>query len=373
MIIELSERFAEFTAADWNCYHTAIENLIIAHREGSHIFSPGRAVCSSVLENCELSGTQSEVLKYHIGPKLGTILGQAQSAAAVIVCNPSDYADETSRANQIGVDLKEFAVTMNCLPSKLIVENADFDGRLLENLCSLFARRLGYLMPLKIEKVHGGGSSIGLRYRDACGSARPSICVVDGDQKFINDTFGDTANAVRILCGTELHNTVENVVLPVRELENCLPISSFLDVYVDSPEVRERVHGLHGYCKYREAQNFPLNLNAIPFTDLKNGILRSDVASFPPHEREAFLRLDQFLSGQEIIIEDYDDLADNTVIHSGVSENLLLRYSEFLEQKQFDKSSLIGKFERSPDWNWLSNTIKRILSFGAGAVRIPIN
>lgn len=373
MIIELSERFASFTAAEWSEYHTAIENLIVAHREGFHIFSPSRDICSSLLQNCELSVTQSEVLKHHIAAKLSTILGQVQSADAVIVCNPSDYANETTRDNQIAIDLNEFAFTTACLPSKLIIENADFDGRLLENLCSLFGRRLGYLMPFKIEKIHGGGSSTGLRYRDACLSARPSICVVDGDQKFANGTLGETAKAVRNFHGTELHNTVEHFVLPVRELENCLPISSFLDVYSTNHEVRSRIHGLRNYCEYRDAQNFPPHLNAISFFDLKIGISRSNVASFPAHSREAVRRMDQFLSHQEIVTADYDDVTDGTVIHPGISENLLPNYCEYLEDQQFDRNSLIGKFERSPEWNWLNKMIKRILSFGAGATRIPVN
>ncbi len=370
MIIELSHHFADFSAADWQPYHSAVENIIQAHGQGYHLFSPSRDVIASIERGCQLSLTQQQVLRFYIKERISILAGQVRSADTTILCLPNGVDLRSERANQISQPLGVFADLDACGPSRLITENAEVDGALLELVAETSGRQLGYGMPLRIEKVHGGGGTTGACYQAACKRARPCICIVDSDRKYLGDANGETARKVIECEGTQVHPTVCSIVLPVRELENAIPISALFEVYKDNPQVRSRVSPLIEYITHRRV-TMTVDSSALDFVDLKLGLKRSDIARVPAAERQSLKQFAHVVSAAERAL-DHDDPSDETVVHAGVSMGMLAQVVSFLVQNGSERRAFVNRLMKSPAWVWMEDIVRRILSYGAAGERLPV-
>jgi len=372
MIIELSPNFAAFGAAEWVNYHQAIENLITAHGQGWHLLSPARDVAASIRLGCTLSATQEQVFRHYISAKISELSGQARSSDMTILANVDGEDRRTIRANQIGVPLRLFSDLASCAPSRLITENAATDGKALELLARLMAKELGYGGRIQLELVHGGGGTTAACYHAACQSGRPTLCVLDSDKKYDSAPLGETARQVQMLAGTEVHPTVAQRVLPVRELENALPLSALLDVYANNPEVRRRVASLIEYAQRRVVEGIPDEANVLSYLDMKLGLRRKDIAKLPALVRPPHVRFAQVVSTSHRTRTEYDDLTDGVMIHSGVAEALLQQFVAFLEGPLHLRRNLDRKIIRSPAWSWLRDLLALVLAYGTAGQRLPV-
>lgn len=371
MIIELSRSFAALDRQGWQRYHRAIEHLIHAHGQGWHLLSPGREVVNSIRESCELSFTQRQIVDHYIFEKISTLGGQARSADRTLLCFPDGVEMVSERVNQIPVRLGIFNDLTACGPSKLITENAEIDGVLLESIARMTGRRLGYMMNLKLELVHGGGGTTGACYQVACQSGRPAICVVDSDRKFAGCAVGQTARAVTQHDKNRSHEAIFSMALPVRELENIVPISVLLDVYSGNAGVLRNISPLVSYINLAKVQNvFPCE--SLQYLDLKIGLKKSDIAKMPSASQANFIRLVKHVCPAERNAEVYDDPNDHTILYPGIANNLLGRLVEFLRARGNNSAQFVQKLMASPCWTWLEELIRLILSFGAAGERIPV-
>lgn len=372
MIIELSADFSEFSASDWAPYHGAIENLIVAHGQGWHLFSPARGAASSILNGCALSLTQRQIFEHRVFSRMAVLSGQAKAAHLTILANVNGREGHTSRNNQVGVPLQIFSDPRNCAPSKLITENASTDGRVLELLANLMARELGYGSPLQFELVHGGGGTTATCYGAACGSGQPALCVVDSDRKYPGAPLGETARQVELLNGSEISPATRFFTLPVRELENALPLSVWLDVYSANAEVRARVERLLRYAKRRVIERVQDERNVLDYFDFKSGLKRGDVAKIPDAARPAFVRFAQIVSHHDRTKGDYTDKSDTTLIHPGVADAALSQFVSYLEGPvPLGRKVVAQKIQKSPLWNWLEGLLKLVLAYGVAGQKLP--
>lgn len=370
MIIELAPSFGGFKSDDWAPYHRAIENLITAHGEGWHLLSPSREVAKSILSSCSLSRTQAQIFEHHIANRVSVTSGQARSADLVILANPETEPRRTERANQLGVSLSTFSELAACAPARLITENAATDGKVIEALSELMSRDLGYNSPISFEHVHGGGGTTAACYEQACTSARPTLCVLDSDRKYPGAALGETAR--RVVQANAPHETIRTFILPVREVENSLPLSLLLDVYSQSPEVRGRVSPLLKYIERRVLDGIPLEANALDYIDFKFGLKRSDIAKLPTGQRAMFCKLAHVVRPTEISHDLYDDATDGTVIAEGISENLLAQFLSFIDAAKHKRREIAQKIKSSPAWPWLEDLLRLVLAFGTASARLPV-
>lgn len=369
MIIELSKAFADFQAADWEPYHSALENLIQAHGNGWHLLSPSRGVLASIEGNCQLSRTQSLVIKHYIGERIATTMGQAKSADFTLLCVEDGAELRSERNNQIPIRLRVFNDLAMCAPARLITENARVDGELLKLIAETAGRELGYGMRLNLEQVHGGGGTTGACYEEACKSPRPTICIVDSDQHHPESAKGSTARKVLEYERSHNHNTVKSFVLPVRELENAVPISFLFDVYANDPQVRQRVSILSQYIEFCKQQSHH-PCASLSFMDLKNGLRHCDVAAVPVNQKSTFSRFATRALGRQV---EFDDIHDITPVFQGISENMLEKLLEFINSNHRNIVKFFHKLKKSPNWDWIEGILRHINSFGAASERMPIH
>lgn len=372
MIFEFSSEFAEFDADDWQPYCYPLQNLLNVHKQGWHIVSPSREVCQSLVRSEILSEDLMDFFKHHIQEKISTRSGQARSSQLVVVCKPNNSDQRTDYDNQVCVPLAVYANLDNCSRSRLITENSDRDGKLLTSLCNLMSRELGSNLTLTLECVHGGGSSVSRRYNDALQVFRPALCVVDSDRDYFNGPLGGTARNLSALHNPNVLPVIQLYVLPVRELENVIPISVLYDVYFNDPHVRTKIQSLCDYILLRENGQQLVEGNVLSFFDMKNGITRSKILSFPLPAKQLFYYFDVNTTGFSCDYDDYNEPEEEYVVHAGVSENLLDIYLGFLELNQFNRPQLIQKYKNMPEWTWLSELLKLIMAYGAGQPRLPI-
>ncbi len=369
MIIELAGAFASLDADGWMPYHSAVEHLIQAHGQGSHIFAPSREIIESIERGCELSRTQKDILRYYIKERITNILSQAKSADITMLCVPDGLAPRSDRRNQIIVPLSNFLELENCGPSRLVTENSKVDGKFLTSLANEAGRNLGYTMRVSLELVHGGGDTTAKCFEEVCQSSRPVICFVDSDKRFFDDSLGTTAKKVMRCKNQNNHPAAYTFVMPVRELENAIPISMLFEVYDKDPGVIAKLTNLVSFM--RRARDTGVDYHSVlNFIDHKKGMTVADVARLPEKHRHPFVQMAIFLSPQ--LNYDFDDVLNSKVVIPSISEDMLGQVLMFLDKKQHRSKYFFEKLVQSPMWLWLEQVVRTILSLGAAAERLPV-
>lgn len=368
MIIELSPIFADLNEDQWRPYAHAVENLIAAHSAGWHAFSPSRDICASLLALGCLSRNQEGVVR-RIAERASVLGGQAAMAERVMLCWPEGEELRTFRPNQVAVPLRRFDLMDNCSPSQLLTENSAVDGAFLTELCRLMSREIGYSAALKIDRVHGGGGTMGTQYAQACSEARPTLCVVDSDRKYENCTLGTTARGVLAHRGTEQCPTTQIYVLPVRELENAVPVSALYEIYSANPALRARVTQLCAYAKQVRTEGIAEDDNVLHYFDFKSGITRGQISAIPEILRPAFVRFAQIVCQSALTMDDFDDILDPRPVHPGISVNMLSLTLEHIADWSKDRHGFARRLKSSPNWTWLNELLRLVAAYGVAGER----
>ncbi len=370
MIIEISERFADIPNAEWDKYHIAIENMINAHRWGWHIFAPSRRIANRIFEHCELSRSQKAIFDSHIKDKLTTLVGQARSSDHTILCVPDTGQTLVERANQYAVPMSNFLEPRNLMPCRLLTENAQNDGAFFERLCLILGKYLGYQAPVVLEHLHGGGGTTAAQYKAALDECRPTLCVVDSDQRYPDGPSGSTANAVVAAGHKNACCTVQAHVLPVREAENLIPLSFLFEVYNSNPAVTQIITKFHTFKNSEVCQRSPYRL--IDYVDFKEGETKGAIAKIPnPHKAQA-LNMCAAMGHGDKGDGKYDDVKCKDVAIPAISEKVLPTVISFLDGNKRFETAMMKKIVAAPFWHDLEHIIRLILAFSCGGQKLPV-
>ena len=368
MIIEISDEFADFDELKWRPYAASLEHLITAHCNGWHILTPSRKVARGMVERCNLSVRQLEILQFYIVDKIAVLVGQARTADATILAVPDDYEGRPSRDNQIVVRLRTFDDMSACLQAQLLTENSAADGKYILTLANLVARDLGYGVGLSLELVHGGGAGTAVKYKEMLESNRPALCVVDSDRTYPSSALGSTAKAIVKQGMSNEGQTVQAKILPVREIENTIPISFLLQVYGDNLVINRKIGKICKYISSLKTVDCPFYV--LDYLDLKGGDTVDRVQAFPEPDRTIFIRACNVLNDKNV---DWDAVVPNNNIaaYDGISVNLLQFTMGYLQNNPRLDREFAAKLRKAPFWLQLEHLIRLILSFGAASSRIP--
>lgn len=370
MIIEISDSFADIDDATWDKYHLAIEGLINAHRWGWHIFAPSRRVADRINTSCDLSRSQKAIFNSHIKDKLTTLIGQARSSDHTILCVPDGMQTTVERANQYAVAMSNFLEPRNLFPCRLLTENAQNDGVFFEQICLILGRYLGYQSPVVLDHVHGGGGTTAAQYKAALTEHRPTLCVVDSDQRYPGGPTGSTAKAVAAAGQGNSSQIVQAHILPVREAENLIPLSILLEVYKSNSEISRIISKFHAFKNsdiYKKS-----NYRLLDYVDFKEGDTKGAIAKIPsPHKSQA-LNLCAALGYGDKGDGKYDDVKCDEIAIPGISEKVLPSFLIFLRENKRLEATVAKKILSAPFWNDVEDILRAILAFSCGGQRLPI-
>jgi len=369
MIIELAEAFGKYNEQQWVDYHVAIENLISAHRSGWHLFSPSRRCAESLSAGCQLSFSQKEVFDSYIQPKITTMSGQARSSDHTLLCIPDTEECKSERPNQIVVPLSVFADSRMVLPFQLITENADSDGATFEMISKAVARFLGYNMPTYMDHVTGGGGTTGSCYAKALKENRPTLCIVDSDQRFPSGPFGSTARSVLSHGKSNEFGTVQAIVLPVRETENLMPISFLLQVYSGNATVANVISRFHEFRGLTFTNSS--SQRVLSFLDLKLGETEGKIAKIPDDFKEDIVKACGKIFPSSKTLKFINEHSNENALPA-VSFNLLKNTVEYIHKNKHQENLLAKKIMAAPFWSSIEGPIRKILSFSMAGARLPV-
>ena len=366
MIIEISDAFGALDATGWKPYLSAIDNLLTAHASGWHVLTPSRHVADKIKELCGLSERQQALLNASIVSRLATLIGQARSADYTLLVVPPATFTSATRQNQIVVPITSFSKIENCMATRLLTEDSSFDGAYLLHVANAVARQLGYGVRINLELMHGGGSGLAKQYELLLADERPSVCVADSDIRFPDGPYGTTAKGILKRGMSNQSGTVRAVILPVRELENSIPISFLLESYRSSPEVKAKVSKFIKHiddCKKKGVTE-----NLLDFVDFKEGDSVSKLSKIPEPHRARLIEVCKAIAVTTLTAATLDDPASEAKVHQGIAANMLGTVKDFLVEHPRHDRTYIEKLRRTPFWEALEDIFRLILSFGAASV-----
>lgn len=162
MIIETGRAFDDFSAQDYSRCAVALSNILHAHINGFHIFSPRREDAEKMLDLPDFSQREKAALE-RIRKQYPQTTSLARSAYMTVLALPdgreTDSPDFPNQKKRIA--LRSMADADILLPCELLVENEITDGDFYKLLCNSLARAAGfeYVPPIRSRMGGGGGLS----------------------------------------------------------------------------------------------------------------------------------------------------------------------------------------------------------------------
>lgn len=367
MIIELSHHFDALAANEWTAYQQAIENLLAARAQGWHLLVMSRRTAEAALANLELSKTQTAVLRNYILERNATLVGQSRDAFIKIVALP-EGKNLPMGGNVIPIPLREFSTLDNCQPARLIVEDADADGAFLKVAAEIFARDFSASRIFKLEIIHGGGDPIHNRYSACLESARPSICIVDGDKICPTSNFGNTALKIKSAIGKERYSSVSAIILPAREMENLIPIDFCCDIYADNPQIMSTLSTLKHLTGDQLKNGAESDRFFIRYFDMKNGLRVKEISLASGECQNYLLEIWSLIKKSE---EQFDLDGDYTIV-SGISQSMLKKTVQSLISSGALRRSFYETCKKYVLWEDISHISRTVFYYGACGERIAL-
>lgn len=367
MIFALSEHFDGFDSEAWQPYLPAIENLLIAHIQGWHLFVPTRRTTRVLAVLNQLSAAHRTVLSVHIGERLATLSGQAHSVSRVIVCLPDD-ADLPANDNSIFVRLRDFIELENCFKSQLIVENGDSDGKFYLSLGKLLGNRDFANVPLALDIVHGGGATTAIKVRDAMLAPRPSLIVVDGDRRFPGAREGDTARQVQKEFYAKKYSTHVLHITEVKSVENFVP-PSLGSIFLEGRDSSvAMISVIEQHCGEKIPQESLVAKHICYKKGIKYGFYRAGSAEFKMQVADMASKIGAPLFPPE----NADKSRDEEVAIPGVNARFIELFLGRLEEDSSFGDMCKAKFPEGSFFAELEKILRDVVAFGTAAVRIPV-
>lgn len=246
MLIRVSESFAALLSAEPQNAQAldAFENILRAHREGKHIayISPTDIRRLTTTLNSRLSASARGVLQ-SLRHKWAEIAGLAREIPIqieVVVEVPPFYSQSCGTERVLRVhysSLTDSAHTQACV---LLGENTA-DAECYLALAKAYLVKKGWRLQAHADIAGGGGTTTGDVFTALCASGRIVLCIVDSDKDHPDGSVGATASrAVQAAQGCAPTQSV--IVLPVRAIENIIPLPLIEHVLIEQGRGAERVH-----------------------------------------------------------------------------------------------------------------------------------
>lgn len=243
MIFTLSEEFIDVAADELRRYSVAIENLINVHRNGWHLFVPGREVGRALVSCLQLSASQMAVLQHHILAKHAELTGQARTVSRLVYCTPDNSSDLGLDERYLVAPLSRFTDMAACLSSELIVENAERDGAFYTLMAeSMHGRKAK--VPLRFDTIHGGGNTLADELARRTPGNRPTLAIVDSDRCCPGGAVGGTMRRALEIMGSYENPLAMLKCLDVRSLENHIPLIYWQDLCKNDEKASELLAAL---------------------------------------------------------------------------------------------------------------------------------
>lgn len=372
MIIELSREFENIPDESWINYSQPIENLVSAHREGWHLFVVSKKAGEAILNHCELSRNQKEVLRHHILAKSQILMSEAKSAHISAVCVLGEGRQNSFRENQkIVVDIRKFDNLDTCLPLNLLVEFSETDGEFLKKSCEVLAREIGFSMRTSMKLVNGGGDPTGDIYCVKCNELTPTLCVVDSDKRSRNSSLDRTAKKVVNMAGKQCISTINHYVMPVREMENFIPIEIMRKVYSKNVKVQHRIDVVETIRDFCQSNGMSGLDSYVYYYDMKEGFKTSDVSGACDRDREFLIKIWEICDRKERKFK-YEGIPTKSIV-GGVSKNLLKNTVEFMDGNGKQRKEFIFHMRESEIWKHFKDMLLTVCSYSAAGGKLPVS
>lgn len=362
MIVELSTKFDDLIAdGTIETYFGAIENLILAHGFGYHVFLPSRTVLEHLITKSTTFSERQIATLGSIKNNYSDLAGLARTVEFTVLALPDGAPSIKERRNQNKrLPLKYFEDSSSWHRFRLLVEHAANDGGFYRSICTTIGENLGLAGWFQFDAAHGAGGTTATEYARFCTEARPTLCIVDSDKASPVASLGGTAQRVRDLIGSESSILIEAHVLQVRSAENFVPIAICRELFAGNRGVLlnlARIERLED-CSH----NAPCDQQLIRFFDFKNGLTRSHIRKSNSAERRFLMSMWHVLCPEEVDFDPYDADVDD-VICGGVSTRLLEQFQSFTQYYR-NRRKALAELGRHPFWAELAELAKQIIAYG---------
>ena len=370
MIVSLSSEFDAFKRLDWLPYIPSIENLLIAHLAGWHMFVPSRQVVESLLELNQLSERHKLALSVQISERLAVLHGQAATVSRRILCFPEGSMLDDEDNSLIQIPLNNFSIIDNCFKSVLLIENPDTDGAFYLHMAKTFGAAGSMKLPLSLEASHGGGHTTAARVKKLVAEPRPCLILVDGDQTYPGGPEGDTAKQVRIEFAKSAFKVHQLKITEVKAVENFVPTCLGVSCLSDRPESLKVAVALERLTQEEISIGIDMKLSMLAFLNYKKGI---KVSSYRKSCQDFRDSVNRFLSYMGITWHppaDNDTSRDDEQVCFPVNKRFIEIFSDSLRDPEFS-TQCETVFPMSPYFEHLQEIINEIVAFGIAAQRAP--
>jgi hypothetical protein len=371
MYIDLCSSFTRLSDDEIARYHGIIENLIIAHAEGWHVFAPDRGVIRYLLPKLSLSRSQSEILLAHIMPRISTLRGSALSADFRVVVTPDNMQNLSNIDRGIRVAASRFSTVNNCRNVRLIVEDSNSDGEYMRAICNALKNVIGINAPISFEIVHGGGSRLAARFREEASIGWCVVCVSDSDRRVPDADLRGNPRVIHEIGRLANSPLVKAIILPVREIENMIPLMYIDHVYKNDPSIIGRVSVLRSIQETDLAIGKRGSASYLAVHDMKEGLTAKDFKNLPVAAIDYFESVvGIYRSGFRR--QDVNSMGDGEMLIPGVSSRLINNCIDHLNSGG-SMAVFIEKAQECKLWPKVQEIVREIVFWSACARRIPVN
>ncbi len=248
MLIEIDESILKEVERNSKDVFKSLDLLAQCTREGHHLVYAEIKLLRVLSLINELSDDANATYAALIN-RMAMLKKVKANISDYIVC----YIDSESKGifkkdSAVWIPLDWFDSSIKIQPTMLVAEN-DSDCELYSVIGKLFSATKNLPTGISFVDMPGGGNTIGLIYKKRqCTVPTPILCIADSDKSCPNVDFGPTAKKVEF--NYDPKNLLSKYeILPVRMLENLLPIKFYKELYGEVPDKKDGIRFLEELSK----------------------------------------------------------------------------------------------------------------------------
>ena len=263
MLFRLDKSLSALLCQSWSgqsaLYARVLERLLIAHADGLHLFLIDPDIAKSL--DCELLSDRARATARRIALEFPTLASITTTITRSIAVFPNGWPTTKQSLGpkihwEVGINLLDNATTLR--ESAAIAEDTT-DLDIIALIAQGLLKKGDHRMRVKMERHHGGGDRINSSIWERRLDKRLIVVLVDSDIEHPHDQLGETCQkAHKALNGYSLPN--ELLVLPVREIENIIPVLAFKCLFELDPNFQLRLNTYeamfqNGFWKYLDLKD----------------------------------------------------------------------------------------------------------------------
>ncbi len=350
----------------------AVRNLISAFGAGYHHLVMSRELIDAALQVCDLTDFDRLVLVSQVRSRYATARGELRASQRYVEATPA-LAVPDLPVNAVPIPLRQLDEPRHVSPTRIVVENVVRDKRGLEMLLHLYRRFLSRGGGFNWEFVNGGGATTADTFRHLFVDPRPVLCVVDSDRRTPSAPVGTTAAAVLSAQNEAPFRIAQSAVLPVRELENAIPLRAIKLVYAHLGDggTSEACQKLIDFCEARPERQSD-RASYVAFLDLKSGLKETDITAAKPDFFPVLRELWMFANGAGTSPEPDSEEFLQASPFSGISQNILSVVVACFSNNYHVLRDVARNVSRHPYHEDLVEFFELMLDFCAAPQPLPI-